>query len=433
MSGNERGPIEIPIKSDEDYMFVDVGENTPDTQDSESQVQQQPDFVSPVAVKKDRPFMRVVSLVLIAALIGGVSFGGGVAWYTDYMARKGTVGAYYLESQFVKRAESNLAAMDTDVSTVDIVKNVGPSVVAITNKMVVQSFFSEQTESQGSGSGVIFNINKDSVLILTNNHVVENATELLVALDADERYKATLVGVDPISDLAVIKIDRSLVPMDILMGIQPVIFGDSDALEVGETAIAIGNPLGYNDTVTVGVISAVNREVRLETGINTLIQTDAAINPGNSGGALVNAKGELIGINTVKISDTSVEGIGFAIPINNAKPIIEQLLSKGYVSRPYLGVSGRNVDDETSELYELPIGVVVIDVVPNSAADRLGLIRGDVIIGFEDVKITSIEQLIAEIAKYQVGDEVRITYIRDGKTKMEGRTTLLDKNAPVNP
>lgn len=429
MNGNERGPIDIPIKSDEDYMFIDDTENTSVRDDLQGEIQPQTESVLK-ETKKDRPFMRIVSLVLIAALVGGVAFGGGVAWYTDYMLSKGTVGAYYLESQFVKRAEASLADLGSNISTVDIVKNVGPSVVAITNKMVVQSFFSEQTESQGSGSGVIFNINKESVLILTNNHVVENATELLVALDAEERYAATLVGVDPISDLAVIKIDRSLIPNDILMTIQPVIFGDSDSLEVGETAIAIGNPLGYNDTVTVGVISAVNREVRLETGINTLIQTDAAINPGNSGGALVNAKGELIGINTVKISDTSVEGIGFAIPINNAKPIIEQLLSKGYVSRPYLGVSGRNVDDETSELYELPIGVVVIEVVPNSAADRLGLVRGDVIIGFEDVKITSIEQLIAEIAKHQVGDTVTITYIREGKTKMEGKTTLLDKNAP---
>lgn len=433
MSEENGKTIIIPIKTEDDYRepihesasdaFRETYENTAFSDGLEPSPPKEPDG------RSYNPFMRTVSFIVIAALVGGLAFGGGTAWYQDYLNKKDTVSAYYLEARVAKEAQKQLSSLTTEPSVVDIVKTLGPSVVAITSKTVVNNLFMEQAISEGSGSGVIFNINKDSVLILTNNHVVENTEELSVAIDADSPYEATLVGVDPVSDLAVIKIDRKVIPSEVLLKLQPVVFGDSDALQVGELAIAIGNPLGYDDTVTVGVISALNRQVQLESGIRTLIQTDAAINPGNSGGALVNGKGEVIGINTVKISDTSVEGIGFAIPINSAKPIIEELLAKGFVSRPYLGVSGKNIDEEASSIYELPIGVIVLEVVPNSPASRLGLVRGDVIIEFQSTKITSIEQLVQEIGKYKVGETVTIVYVRDGKERMEGKVELADKNA----
>ncbi len=425
MNDLEEKPIEIPIRTED----VESDEEVQEEQSEYSVIEDNEEFVSsnenkgePLIEVTKEPrkkvfFLRTVSLVIIAAMVGGLAFGGGVTWYREFLSKKDTVGAYYLESRVVKEVQAKLASSESLPTITDIVENVGPSVVAITNNA-----------AGGSGSGVVFNINKGSVLILTNNHVIENAKELTVAIDQKYNYTATLVGVDPMSDLAVLKIERNIIPNEVLISIVPVVFGNSEQLKVGEPAIAIGNPLGYDDTVTVGVISALNREVKLDTGVRTLIQTDAAINPGNSGGALVNSKGELIGINTVKISDTSVEGIGFAIPINEAKPIIEQLLNQGYVSRPYLGVSGRNVDEEASKLYELPLGVLVLDVIPNSPASRLGLIKGDVITAFQGVKINAIEQLIQEIAKYKVGDTVSITYIRDGKTKLEGSVELQERN-----
>lgn len=411
MEPQDNKPIEIPIRTEND------GSGFP-----------QDDFrVQNTAMPTKKPWFKGVAFGLVALMVLGVAFGGGNAWMKDWLEKRDTVSAYYLEARVAEQAQSQLSAEEGVLSTSDIVERVGPSVVAITSKVLVNNLFSEQVET-GAGSGVIFNVNKDSVLVLTNNHVIENSNELVVALDAEHQYTAELVGLDSVSDLAVIKIPRSSIPSDILLTIKPIVFGDSDKLKVGEKAIAIGNPLGYDDTVTVGVISAVNREVALETGNRTLIQTDAAINPGNSGGALVNERGELIGINTVKISDTAVEGIGFAIPINTAKPIVEQLLEKGYVSRPYIGVSGRDIDEETAALYELPVGVIVLDVVKGSPAENAGLKRGDVIVGFKGMTILGMEQLIAEIAECQVGEKVALTYIRDGKDKFETTLILAEKN-----
>ncbi len=213
--------------------------------------------------------------------------------------------------------------------------------------------------------------------------------------------------------------------------LKPAVFGNSDTLEVGELAVAIGNPLGYNRTVTVGVVSALNRELQVSANKFTLIQTDAAINPGNSGGALVNGNGEVIGINTVKISDTQVEGIGFAIPINSAKPIVDQLLTNGYVSRPYLGVSGRNIDEQLSELYELPIGVYVAQVIPNSAADDAGLEKGDVIISFDGHKVNDMEHLIDLIKGKKVGDKIEVKLVRNGTEKLVKTVELKEKNVSI--
>ena len=193
--------------------------------------------------------------------------------------------------------------------------------------------------------------------------------------------------------------------------------------------MAIGNPLGdaYDNTVTAGVISALNRKIQIADKELTLIQTDAAINPGNSGGALVGSRGTVIGINSIKLVDTSVEGMGFAIPINVAKPIIEELVNKGSVSRPYLGIMGQDINEDVSELYEIPIGVLVRQVIEGSGADAAGIQAGDIIIEFDGEKITSMKQLTKIIESHKVGDKIEVKLIRDGSYKKTVPVTLQQK------
>ena len=381
--------------------------------------------------KRSNGFVKLIVITLIVSLVGGSAIGVGSTLVNKYFDGFKYENSFYLESNDAVTAEADLVVQQSgQKSVVQIADQVGPSVVAITSKVTVRDFFSTY-QSEGAGSGVVFNINKDSVVILTNNHVIEGAEEVLVEFDEFSSSKAELVGVDQETDLAVIKVKREDVPVEIMGNLKPAVFGNSDTLEVGELAVAIGNPLGYNRTVTVGVVSALNRELQVSANKFTLIQTDAAINPGNSGGALVNGNGEVIGINTVKISDTQVEGIGFAIPINSAKPIVDQLLTNGYVSRPYLGVSGRNIDEQLSELYELPIGVYVARVIPNSAADDAGLEKGDVIISFDGQKLNDMEQLIELIKEHQVGDKIEVKLVRNGTDKVVKTVVLKEKNDSI--
>lgn len=380
-------------------------------------------------VKKRRfSFKQILILVLVVSIVGGVSIGAGISVMNSWMS--GNMSKYILNNNINNQGKEvavNLENQYVDSPIVNIAKEVGPSVVAITTKVKIRDWFQNQYTQEANGSGVIFDVSNKAILILTNNHVIDRAEELIVTLDGNVKVPAVVVGEDSETDLAIIKIERKDVPEDVYGKIRPVVFGDSDALKVGEPAIAIGNPLGYNNTITVGVISALNRELNLPDKRLKLIQTDAAINPGNSGGALVNIKGEVIGINTIKIADTKVEGIGFAIPINHAKPIIEELVNKGYVSRPFLGILGRDVDQQISELYEIPIGVIVVDVIENGAADRAGIKRGDVIIEFDGNKVISMEQLSDLIKKYDVGKKIKVKIIRNGKEKKEVIVKLQEK------
>jgi len=371
---------------------------------------------------KSSSLKKIIVITLIISIVGGLSIGAGIS-ITNNFIKDSEIYASQREIPNNNEDEKNLKINSSNNGTVspivDIAEEVGPSVVAITSKVKMSDWFNNQFTQQGKGSGVIFDIDSDNILILTNNHVINGAEELLVTLGENTEVAAEVVGEDEATDLAIIKIEKKNVPQEVYSEIKPAKFGDSDKLKVGETAIAIGNPLGYNKTVTVGVISALNRDLNFPEQELRLLQTDAAINPGNSGGALVNIKGEVIGINTIKIADTKVEGIGFAIPINFAKPIIKELIDKGYVSRPYLGILGRDVDEETSELYEIPIGVIVVDVMENTAAQRAGIQRGDVIIQVDDIKILSMEQLSNIIRGHETGDSIRITLVRNGKEKKE--------------
>jgi len=307
----------------------------------------------------------------------------------------------------------NTASLVSNNSIVDIVKEVGPSVVNITTKVAVRDFFNNTYLSDGAGSGVIIEQDNENIYIMTNAHVINNTKELLVTLSNGEEIPAIVKGADTQTDLAVIQIKKNDVKD--LSYIKISKLGDSDNIQVGETAIAMGNALGYNNTVTVGVVSALNRQVTVDQKTLTLIQTDAAINPGNSGGALVNIYGEVIGINSVKITERDVEGFGFAIPINNAKPIIESLLKNGYVERPYLGIQGVDVTKAKSELTDLPVGIFVSYVEPDSAAYFAGIKERDIIISLDDKITYTMEELKKLIDSHSVGDTVKIKIIRNNK------------------
>ncbi|SJZ58274.1 S1C family serine protease [Garciella nitratireducens] len=384
--------------------------------------------------KKRFSFKQIVILVLIASFIGGTAIGAGYQ-LAGYIISGNLKGEMQQQSSLEENVNKNSSNKNTtpisqsNLTTQEIVKKVGPSVVSITSKVMTQDWFRNPSIQEGMGSGVIFQIDDKGVFILTNNHVIANSDELTVTFENNLQVKGEVVGVDEDSDLAVIKINKKNIPNALEGKIQVAEFGDSDKLTVGEKAIAIGNPLGYDDTVTVGVISALDRELQIADQNIKLIQTDAAINPGNSGGALVNNQGQVIGINTAKIADTEVEGIGFAIPINSAKPIIQELLKQGYVSRPYLGVMIKDIDEETSQIYKLPVGVLVVEVVENSAADKAGLQPGDVIIEIDGEKILSAEELTQKISNKKVGDKIHLIAVRNGDENKEFTITLKEKNA----
>lgn len=304
----------------------------------------------------------------------------------------------------------------------EVAKTIGNAVVGVTSKGNTNSVFEHKAVDQGSGSGVIID---STGFIVTNNHVVKGAAGITVTLANGKQVSAKIVGTDPKTDLAVLKINAE--------NLTAVRLGDSDNLQVGEPAIAIGNPLGpeFARTVTVGVISALNRTVFVQGQQFELIQTDAAINPGNSGGALVNDKGELVGINSAKIVAEEIEGINFAIPINTAKPIIEDLMKHGKVVRPWLGVKWiSDVNDSVAEQYKLNVkSGVLIEVLPDGPADKAGIKNNDVIIELDKQKVKGFEELRKEIEKKKIGDKLIVKVIRDKKEKTI-TVTLSEAPAP---
>lgn len=305
-------------------------------------------------------------------------------------------------------------------TSVAVAQKVLPSIVGIKIKYSVNTLFGGSSEAEATGSGII--INNDGYII-TNNHVVstessssyyeiEEASKMTVTLYNDTKeYEAEIIGTDAYTDLAVIKIDASNLELT------PATLGNSDNVKVGEFAMAIGCPLGLESTVTSGIISAVNRTVESDDGTEYVcLQTDSAINSGNSGGALVNSNGEVIGINTLKLSGTGVEGMGFAIPINSTTDVIEQLIEYQTVKRPYIGISGIAVDEATAKRYNLPTGVYVYTVSENSPAKQAGLQKGDVITKIGDTEVSNVNELNKVRNSYKIGDTISLTIYRNGET-----------------
>ena len=374
---------------------------------------------------------KTVAAALIFGLVGGGVFTGVSYVGTRAISNSSTASAKLTTttSGGTKQTSSGDAKDLTDVSSV--VDEVMPSIVAITNTGTVtyNSFFGKKSQqSQSCGSGIIVSEDDDYLYIATNNHVVADSEELTVQFDDDSVVKAEIRGMDPDDDLAVVRVKKSDLGKDTYSNIKIATIGDSDSVVVGSPAIAIGNALGYGQSVTTGIVSALNRTVTTQdsqTGEtvtnNKLIQTDAAINPGNSGGALLNENGEVIGINSVKYSSTEVEGIGYAIPMSVAKPIIESLIQDGKYTNENQAYLGIKCGDVSSEMvaYGFPQGVYVSSVSAGSGAANAGLQEGDIITAIDSTKISSMTELQSALKSYQAGDKVTLTVARQSGRQYE--------------
>lgn len=393
---------------------------------------------------------KCAALALVFGLVSGVVFEGvhlasgiligegeeNVNAQGSVLTQSGTDGG-------IKSTATSTTYVATDVS--DIVEEVMPAIVAITNVSMAeyQSIWGgRQTyEVPSCGSGIIVSRNDEYLYVVTNNHVVDGANSITVTFSDDSTVSAEVRGTDPSTDLAVIQVAVSGIDEGTLSSIKVATLGNSDDLKVGEASIAIGNALGYGQSVTTGCISALGREVTVsDSNSNTsytaeLIQTDAAINPGNSGGALLNAAGEVIGINSVKYSDTDVEGIGYAIPISMASPIIEDLITKEKVDESesaFLGIAGVDVTSDVAATYNMPTGVYVAKVTEGSAAEQAGMLLGDIITAFDGRAVKSMEELSARMQYYKAGDTVEVTIKRASEGVYVEQTisvTLGKKNA----
>ena len=371
------------------------------------------------APKPKKGYTKKVALVVGAAVLFG-AVGGVTMQGTSYLTgkllgnnTKSTVGTTKTVSN--AKLTTSTSTVTSDVS--DIVENTLPSIVSITNMSVqeVQNFFggTSQQESESAGSGIIISQNDSELLVVTNNHVVEGSDTLTVTFNDGNSVEAQIKGTDSARDLAVVAVPLDKISDDTMNAIKVATLGDSDSLRVGEPAIAIGNALGYGQSVTTGIVSATGRTIDGFDG--EYIQTDAAINPGNSGGALLNANGEVIGINSAKINSSAVEGMGFAIPISDASDVIQNLMNKETRSkvsdeeRGYLGIKGYDVSEEGAQMYNMPTGVYVKEVMSGGGAEKAGLTKGSIITGFEGSSISGMSSLQEQLQYYKAGEEVTLT------------------------
>jgi len=375
--------------------------------------------------KVGKAFGLVASAAVFGIVAGGVMVGVNnvassyVGTNTKTKADDITIGSQdNAKSESTAAPATNLSSMD--VST--IVDKAMPSVVSIYGKEEVtqNSFFGPQSyEAQSSGSGIIVGKTDSELLIVTNNHVIADTTSLEVEFSDGKKATASVKGGDSDNDVAVVAVKLSDMGEDTLSRISIANIGDSDNVKVGQGVVAIGNALGYGQSVTVGYISALNREVKTEGGTSrNLLQTDAAINPGNSGGALLNMQGQVIGINSAKYSDTAVEGMGYAIPISTVKDLIKELSSKetrtvvAQENQGYLGIQGKDIDEEMAKAYDMPQGIYVYKVVEGGAAASSDLKAKDIITKFDGQSVRSMEELKNMLTYYESGRKVDLTVQR---------------------
>lgn len=367
---------------------------------------------------------KLVASAVAFGLIAGLVMQG-----VTYGFSKAGIGNGATQLATTKTTSSSSSTSSEDLSGVS--SNVMPSIVSITGKFETtsQSWFgqTQSSESEGVGSGIIIGKKDGKILIATNNHVVVDAKSLSVGFVDGKSASATIGGTDSDADLAVVEVNTKDMKASTLKKIAVITLGDSSKLKTGERAIAIGNALGYGQSVTGGYISALNRQVQLTDKTMTLIQTDAAINPGNSGGALLNSKGELIGINTVKYSSEDVEGMGYAIPINTAKPIINKLIKNEATSeseQAYLGVSGQTIDSSMASQFDMPSGVYVQQVIKSSPAQKAGISAGDVIVSIDGSSVSTMDGLKEKISNLKAGKKVKIVVKRQNQMGTYEKKTL---------
>lgn len=364
---------------------------------------------------------KCVAIALVFGLVAGCAF-SGVTYFTGKALGTNETSSSTTTNNTASITQTSTGNAKDLVDVSSVVEAVIPSIVAITNTGTAksQNFFgqSQTYESKSAGSGIIIQEDDKYLYIVTNNHVVADSNSLTVQFCDDSTVSAEIKGTDAADDLAVIKVELSSIEADTLSAIKVATIGDSTALKVGQPTIAIGNALGYGQSTTTGIVSALGRSVTItdsttgeSTTNNNLIQTDAAINPGNSGGALLNANGEVIGINSVKYSETSVEGIGYAIAMEDAQPIIQQLITQEKVEaseQAYLGIQGYDVSSDVAQKYSLPEGVFVYQTYSGSAADQAGIMAGDVITGIDGKAVSSMEDLKEKLTYYKAGQTVKM-------------------------
>lgn len=383
--------------------------------------------------------VKLIRCAVLAAVFGLIA--GGVFQGVNYAVganSKNSAAVQESEPQKLENTATNKAVTEQPVVVSDvsgIVENVMPSIVAITNMSQTEYYNwfgqSEVRDSQSCGSGIIVSDDDDYLYIATNNHVVAGANSLTICFFDDATVAAEVKGTDADSDLAVVSVKKKDLGSDTLSQVKIATVGDSDALKVGQASIAIGNALGYGQSVTTGVISALNREVTTtdsqtgESTTNDLIQTDAAINPGNSGGALLNVSGEVIGINSIKYSDTDVEGMGYAIPMATASPIIDELITRQVVDEAqsaYLGIVGVDVTSDVARTYNMPEGVYIAQISAGSAAQKSGLLKGDIITVFDGHSIGSMDALEDQLQYYSAGTTVDVVIQRAANGEYKEQT-----------
>ena len=404
---------------------------------------------NPKAPKPKKGYAKKVALVVGAAVLFG-AVGGVTMQGTSYLTGK-LLGKNTKSTVGTTKTVSN-AKLTTSTSTVtsdvsDIVENTLPSIVSITNMSVqeVQNFFGgiSQQESESAGSGIIISQNDSELLVVTNNHVVEGSDTLTVTFNDGNSVEAQIKGTDSARDLAVVAVPLDKISDDTMNAIKVATLGDSDSLKVGEPAIAIGNALGYGQSVTSGWVSALNRSISTDEGETSgLIQTDAAINPGNSGGALLNMNGEVIGINAAKYADSQVEGMGYAIPISKAEPILEELMQRQTRDKVedsskvgYLGVKAADLTSEAIQMYNMPAGAFLTEVTPGGAADKAGIKKGDIVVKLDGQKVSGKNDLVDKLQYYESGETVEVVIARanNGEYKEETvEVTLGSKPASDN-
>ncbi|WP_455715064.1 S1C family serine protease [Anaerosporobacter sp.] len=384
--------------------------------------------------KKGKKFVKFVAMAAAFGLIASVTFlGANEIYYRINPDARPTNSSSNGDGSNIGNASLNGNQGDNSIATTtvsesgvvyntdvsDVVSETMPSIVAITSTVTesYNDWFGQnyEQEVEGSGSGIIVGKNDEELLIVTNNHVIDGAKAIAVQFIDEQIYQAEIKGTDSSSDLAVIAVKLSDISGDTMGKIKVATLGNSDDIKVGQMAIAIGNALGYGQSTTVGYISATEREVTVENNTMTLLQTDAAINPGNSGGALLNIAGEVIGINSVKYADSSVEGMGFAIPISRATPIINDLMNREKIKEGeegFLGISGSTVTSEMINGYGWPEGVYIASVLEGGPAEESGILARDIITKINDTSVTSIEAMQERISSYPAGEKVTITIQR---------------------
>ena len=395
----------------------------------------------PAKNKKEKKYSykKSIAVGLAGTLLCGASLGFflGVGLNTSNKVINGFTdianGNFSFNSEEVKNEEIkatpvNLVADEKSISsTISSVQN---SVVNISIKSQSINFFNQVYESEGAGSGIIYKVEGDKVFIVTNTHVIDSASSVTISVTGTEQISAKLVGKDSAADLAVISVSKKEMENSGIKNILAAKFSNADKFEVGESVIAIGNALGRGKTATLGILSAENKEINIDGKTFNFIQTDAAINPGNSGGALINTNGEVIGINTAKLSDSSIEGTGYAIPSKTAIEIANQLIANGSIKKAYLGISGATITDSFKMMYGINVSGVFIDSIEEgSAAEKAGIQQYDIITAIDGKQISSIEELSNIISGHKPNDTIKLSIIRNGTSPMEISATLADANS----